>query len=176
METIIQVGGDAGMILSQVGSHPQILGDREIREDHPSFGDMAETTGDDPVGRLVRDVSPIVGDAARSGSDEPGDRPQERRLAGPVGADKSHDGTVGHLQRDPVQRANRPVGNLQIGNFKHLPPPLRLLPFPGKPRSPPDCSGSRKDSPPRFSRHTRARQCAGRPPSPRSCRVRRGAH
>ena len=69
------------------------------------------------------DLAAVEADAPRARADEAGERAQQRRLAGPVRAQDRGDGARGDLERDPVERADRPVRRHQVLNLEHRRPP-----------------------------------------------------
>jgi hypothetical protein len=77
----------------------EVLGDGEAVEDPTILGDVDDPGVDAGRGRHPGEVPPLQADRARLRPHQPGDRPQRRRLARPVGAHERH-----HLARTHRQR------------------------------------------------------------------------
>src|SRR3954447_24983164 len=90
--------------------HEQVLGDRQV-------GEQAELLVDDADARLARlrrrraaDVLAVDQVRAAVALDGSGQDLDQRALAGPVLAGEAHDLAGAKLERDPVERLDRPIG------------------------------------------------------------------
>ena len=101
-----------------VPGQPQVLGDRQLREDAAALGDVAE-----PAQRPVVRLEPgdvLVGerDMAAAGGQEAHDGLQKRRLAHAVVAEDADDLVIPDGQIDAVQDGNAPVARRQRPNLE----------------------------------------------------------
>ena len=82
----LEVLRDAVPVAAQEGAHREVLIDRQVGENHPAFGHVAEAAGDDLVGGQGRDVLVEKCDAAGARAEEAGDGAHGGALASAVGA------------------------------------------------------------------------------------------
>jgi hypothetical protein len=75
---------------------------------------MADAQVADPMGLEPLDLPAVEHDAAGARSLEPGDRANERRLAGAVRADDGDDRPPRHLERDARERLRVAVEQVEI--------------------------------------------------------------
>ncbi|CAB4924237.1 unannotated protein [freshwater metagenome] len=97
-----------------VPAGPEVLGHGQVAEDPPSLGHLDQPAPDDVRGVGPGEVLPgegdrAAGDRAAVGLQRPGDRAQQRGLAGPVGPQDGDDLPGRDGQRDVGQRGDRPV-------------------------------------------------------------------
>ena len=102
------------------GRHAQVVLDAQIGEDALASGHLGHAQPGDLVGRQVGDVTPVEDDGAVIGFHHAADRPQQRGLAGAVGADEGDDLTLvdrdGHVgQHDDAVVADGELAHGQEG-------------------------------------------------------------
>ena len=129
-------------LAANVGAHPEVLPDTELREQATTFGNVRDAGARDRVRLAARDLLALEHDLAGvpHGSRH---RAQGRRLAGSVGSEQSDDLAFRDCQRDTVQRLDRPVPRLDSAQLKQR----RQLRPPGRPRSRPDLPAPRRAFP-----------------------------
>src|SRR5436190_11270913 len=101
-------------IAARVGAHQQVVAHRQQREHLAPFRHVAEAAADDVGGVHRRDVGAGELDAALPRVDDPGDRLQDRRLAGTVGTEHRADAALLDREADAADGANRPVRGLDV--------------------------------------------------------------
>jgi hypothetical protein len=82
----------------------EVLLDGEAGEDAPPLGDQGDAEAEPPVGRHAVQRPAVEGDRPGGAGHEPGDGPQQGRLARPVGADDGHRLALGDLDGHVEQR------------------------------------------------------------------------
>src|SRR5262249_38786643 len=85
-------------------AHREIFRNRQRRENLPPFGYLANPAVADAVARPARDVLSAVEDSAGGGPLHPGNRADQRRLAGAVRADDGDDRSLCDLDRHVIER------------------------------------------------------------------------
>src|ERR671923_202811 len=90
------------LVPPHVGAEPEVLLDRQLREDAATFRHVRDAEPHDALGRRARDRPALEGDRARV-ADETRDGAERRRLAGTVRAENCDDLAFVHGQRDAVQ-------------------------------------------------------------------------
>src|SRR6266542_3286794 len=111
---------------SLVCPHLQVLADRESCEQSPALGDMRDPQAHYVLGSHPDGLSTAPPDGAGKGVEECGDRPEERRLAGPVRADQGDDLLLAHVEFDIPQDLHARVSCTQLSDFEH-PYPCSLV-------------------------------------------------
>ncbi len=86
--------------------------DREAPVDVLDLRHVADRPGRQPVGRLALDAHGAAGRL-----DQPGDRLEQRGLARPVGPDDAHRRSAGQVERDPGERGDALVADVQVVDF-----------------------------------------------------------
>jgi hypothetical protein len=94
---------------SPVRPDVEVLLHAQAAEDPSPFGHERDPGGDALVGGHPAQRAPVVADVSRADLHRAGDRPHERRLAGPIGADRRHRAPLGDLHRHLEQGAEVPV-------------------------------------------------------------------
>ncbi len=90
-----------------VAAQLQVVEHGEVAEDPAPLRHQRDPRPEQRLRRLPGDVAPVDRDAARGGREQPGDRPEQRGLARPVGADQGHQLARADLQGDVAQRVHR---------------------------------------------------------------------
>ena len=93
---------------------PQVLLDRERREEPPTLGDQRDPHLHAAVGGDAGDVGAVEADRARARPVGAGDRTQKRRLAGAVGADQRHGLPLGDAEGEVADRLEQAVAQRQM--------------------------------------------------------------
>jgi hypothetical protein len=91
----------------------EVLLDRQAREEAPAFGHQAHAAADPLVGGDAGQVEPLVADGSAPHPDLSHHRPQQRRLAGPVGADDGDGLAAADLQGQLVERLEVAVAGVE---------------------------------------------------------------
>jgi len=103
------------------GSDQQVLSERQGGEEPSSLGDEDDAEGDPRVRRQLGDVPAVQPHRAPARTVKPGDRAQERRLAGAVGPDHGDRLARRQGEADLPERLQLPVANGQIGYLEERP-------------------------------------------------------
>ena len=90
------VGRYPRLVLPQISPHAQILFHGQVGKHHTPFWHMAEAAGHNGMGWQVRDVLAIITNLSPARFDQPRNRPQGGRLAGPIGANQGHNRPLVH--------------------------------------------------------------------------------
>ena len=98
----------------------QVLGDGQRRERRPAAGHEHDAPGRDLVGGGVGDVAAVEDDRALVGRDQAGDRLEQRRLAGAVGAEQRHDLALVDLEVDVEQHLHVAVADVEAPDEQQL--------------------------------------------------------
>ncbi len=85
------------------GAEAQVLLHRQVREDHPAFGDQGDAGRDPARGIPTGDGLSVEPDLPRRGGEQPRQETQSRRLAGAVAADQRGDAVAGDREADAVE-------------------------------------------------------------------------
>ncbi len=129
--------GEVGEQLEHVGDAPpdvggvvavhertdlQVLADRHVGEDALATGQHLDAAVHAPFGGDVRDRLPVEADHAPRRGAEAGDDPQDRRLAGAVGAEQREHLALAHLEADVEQHLHLAVGEVDRAHLdrRHL--------------------------------------------------------
>jgi hypothetical protein len=136
------------------GARPQVLRHGQISEDPSAFRDLHDARMDDvrwvePDQRLAFELDRAAVDRAALQSQRPGYRAEERGLAGAVAAEDGDDLARPDRQRQPPERADPAVGNLQVLDVKE-----RAV------------TEARPAGRHRFARHTESQECTQPPQRP----------
>src|SRR3990172_6679484 len=112
----VQIFPDRSAVPPGEGGEPQVLHDRQVVEQTPSFGDMGDAElADYFVRRVLEQVPTHEGHfRPRFDRDEAGNRPQGGALPRSVGADDAHDLPLVDPEVDPVKGLDSFVGNPQV--------------------------------------------------------------
>ena len=114
---------DLRLVLAQVCADLQVLHHRQVRKDPAPLGAHGDAGRDDLVDGLAQQLLAVPEDGPGAGLHQAGDGAQGGGLAGAVGADQRDDLAVGHLQRDAPEGLDAAVADMEVFDFKHLPPP-----------------------------------------------------
>ena len=98
------------------GRNAQVVLHAQVGEDPLAAGHLSHAEAGDLVGRPVGDVAPVEDDGAVVGLDHPTDGPQERRLAGAVGADEGHDLSLADFDGDVGQDDDTVVADIELAH------------------------------------------------------------
>src|SRR5215472_11622796 len=122
------------------GADLQVFLDRQRPEETPALRHHGDPLPGPALGPQPGHVGAVEQDRARRGGMQAGDRPQQRRLAGPVGANDRVDLTGEDPERYAVQGAELPVVHDQVVHLDQWCPTFRPLSVRrlahGSPRSP----------------------------------------
>src|SRR6266481_7330331 len=124
---------DDSKIAAGVATGNQIVLDRQILENPPSFEHLGHSAFDDGVGRqavepLAVELDRTLGDLPALGAQQPRYGLQGRRLAGPVGAEQGGDAALLGEQRDTLKHQDDAViDNFDVVEREH---PIRREPNP----------------------------------------------
>ncbi len=99
---------------------PQVLVDRQRREDVAILGDVPDAAPHDLVGRHLADVVARELDRAPA-VDEPHQRAQRRRLADAVPAEQRGHSALGDVERDPLQHVRLAEVDVQVARRRGAP-------------------------------------------------------
>jgi hypothetical protein len=113
-EDALDVVADAGAVAARERAHLEVLAHRHPREDPPALGRLGDAQGSDLVPGEAGDLDALEADVARPGRHDAGDRSQRRGLPRAVGADQRHDLAVADLERDALERLDRPVVRVDV--------------------------------------------------------------
>jgi hypothetical protein len=105
----LEIIADRPPISPHVGAHLQILVDREMRKHPAALRAVRDTELEDLGGLMSVNVASREDDTALGGAQEPGNRPQRRCLAGPVGAQQADELAFLNLEIQAPQGRDRPV-------------------------------------------------------------------
>jgi hypothetical protein len=115
-----------------VPADAEVLLHRQLGEHPAALHHLADPGPDDRRGVELVDapsvqLDPALGDLTPVQAEQPGHGPQGGGLAGAVGAEKGHDGAVGHREADPLEdQQDVVVDDLQVRDGEHrrirLPP------------------------------------------------------
>src|SRR5262249_53076450 len=104
----------------------EILLDRQLGEDAPLLGHIAEAAPRDLMGRRTRDVLALEHDLANTLFNEADDRTEGRRLAGAVAPEQRNHLAAIDLEADIEQDVRRAVMAVEVGDAElHAPAPSR---------------------------------------------------
>ena len=104
------------------GRDAQVVLHAQVGEDPLAAGHLGHAEAGDLVGRQVGDVAPVEDDGAVVGLDHPADGPQQRRLAGAVGADEGDDLALADLDRDVGQDDDAVVADAELAHGEERQP------------------------------------------------------
>jgi len=104
-------------IASDVGAGEHVVRDRQLVEGAPALRDVSDAHAHDVGGRLVRDVLAVEGDRSVR-CHHLADRPQRRRLAGPVRPEDDDHLPPGDREVDTVEDLDGAVAGLQPGDLE----------------------------------------------------------
>ena len=99
---------------------PQVLPDGQAREHRCATGNLTDTEPGDLARRRVGDVPPVQDDGAEVRLGHPGHGPQERRLAGAVGAEQRDDLALRHLHVHVEQDLHPSVAHVEVVHDQQL--------------------------------------------------------
>ena len=114
---------------------PEVLGDGERREHALAAGHLRHAAAGDLVGRRVGHVAAVEDDRAAARLDEAGDRLQQRRLPGAVGAEQGDDLALVDLEVDAEQHLHAVVVHVDAPHEQQL--DLALAALVQRPRTAP---------------------------------------
>jgi hypothetical protein len=97
----------------------EVLGHRERRKHLAPLGHLAEAEVANAMARPARNVHAAENDAAAQLRPHPGERADQRRLAGAVGADDGDDGALLDLERYAVERLDVAVEHIEVFDAQH---------------------------------------------------------
>ncbi len=103
---------------AKVGAEVEVLAYAHPRKAVAAFWTEGHAETDDFVGREARNVLALEADRPGAGRGEPRDRPQCRRLAGPVGSDHRHHLALLDLERDALQGFDRAVVGMNVRDLE----------------------------------------------------------
>jgi hypothetical protein len=116
----LDVAGHRVAVGARVGAHQQVVAHREQREDLAPLGHVGEAEAHDPPRVLAGDLAAVEAHAAAQRLDDAGDGLEDRRLAGTVAAEHRGDLAAPHLEAHAADRADRPVGALDVGELEKV--------------------------------------------------------
>ena len=93
--------------------HPEVLAHGQVGEDAPPARHVGDAERRHLHRRRAGDVPPVEQDLAALGRGEPGDGPQQRRLAGAVGAEHGEDLALVDVDADVEEDLGAAVGHLE---------------------------------------------------------------
>ena len=112
---------DAFLVLAvQPAREAQVLGDGQRRERALAARHLHDAAARDLVGRRVRHVAPVEHDGAVRRLDQTGDRLQQRRLAGAVGAEQRDDLAFVDLEVHAEQHLHAVVVHVDVADEEQL--------------------------------------------------------
>src|SRR5262249_10822078 len=127
-----EVAADAGRLLldrpplaAHIRAHSEVFPDGELHKEPPTLRYVGDAELREGVRRSPDDRLPLIADVAAR-PDRARDRTQCRRLPRAVGSKKRHDLTLADVERDPVQRADRPVPRGDVVELEQLAHAARL--------------------------------------------------
>ncbi len=97
-------------------AEPEVLLDRQLREDPPPFGHERNPAARDLLGRTSEERLGAEANIAADHRSNTHDRVERRRLAGPVRADQADDLAGSDLERELAYSLDAAVANPQIGD------------------------------------------------------------
>ena len=100
----------------------QVVLDAQVGEDPLAAGDLGDAEAGDLVGRQVGDVASVEDDGAVIGLDHPADGPEQRRLAGAVGADEGDDLSLADLDGHVGQHGDPVVADAELAHGQERQP------------------------------------------------------
>ena len=103
----------------QHGADVEVLGHRERGKDLAAFGHLAEAEVADAMARPAGNIGAAEDDAAARLRLHAGERADERRLAGAVGADDGDDRAFRDLERHAVERLHVAVEDIEVFDAQH---------------------------------------------------------
>ena len=101
-----------------IGAHREVFRDAQQREHLPPFGHVDQPLADDAVGRAALDGFASQPDFALLRVNDAGDGAQQRRLAGPVGAEHRDRASRADVEAHAADRHDRAVEAFQVANFE----------------------------------------------------------
>src|SRR5437763_13302234 len=101
-------------ILALERAHQQVLEHAHPREETSALRRLRDPTLDDVVCRRARDVAALEANPPAAGVVEAVDRAQRRRLTRAVGPDQRHDLALANVDRDALERLDRPVERVDV--------------------------------------------------------------
>ena len=104
------------------GRHAQVVLHAQVGEDPLAAGYLGHAEAGDLVGGQVGDVAPVEDDGAVVGLDHPADGPQQRRLAGAVGADEGDDLPLADLDGHVGQDDDAVVADAELAHGQERQP------------------------------------------------------
>ena len=96
--------------------------DGHLREQVTLGRNVGEPEAGDPVRPSPRDGRAVEAHRRRVTSEQPADGPEQRRLAGAVGADHGHDLALGDGQRRAVDDVLAEVAGREVSDLQHRRP------------------------------------------------------
>src|SRR5262249_7933596 len=110
--------GELALGVLLLAGEDQVLLDGHAAEDRAPLGHEREPGGDGPVRRQAGDVGAGEPDRARARPHQPGQRRQDRGLAGAVRAEEGHDLPLVDAERDAADRLDMAVRHDQVIDFQ----------------------------------------------------------
>ena len=103
----------------QVPGHPQVLAHAERGEGGPAPHELDDADLHPDLGIGVGDRAPVEPHHAPEGHAQPADDPQQRGLAGTVGAEQGHRLAPVDVEGHVVEHLHRAVGEVQVAHLDH---------------------------------------------------------
>src|ERR1700676_1430771 len=103
----------------------EILIDRQLADDAMTFRNVADPEASDRLGGSAHQLKVAEHHRTMTGFDEPGDRPDQRGLAGAGGSQHGGDAALGNRKRHLVERDDASVRDREIADLKHAQPSVR---------------------------------------------------
>ena len=104
------------------GRGAQVVLHAQVGEDPLAAGHLGDAEPGDLVGRQVGDVAAVEDDGAVIGLDHPADGPQQRRLAGAVGAEQRHDLALADLDLHVGEHGDAVVADAELAHREQRQP------------------------------------------------------
>ena len=116
-EELVDGVGRPALAARALGQHPQVLIDRQRREEPAALRDVGDARARDRLGLLLRQVDAVERDGAAGGAHQAHQRRAQGGLAHAVAADDA-DGLDAHRERHTVEHLRRAVPGGQAGDLE----------------------------------------------------------